>query len=210
MISASAKENRVSNMPDGPREKPHNDADSEALGQLMQTASAGRWDQPAPVEEWNPDNCGDIGLEIRRDGSWWYQGSPIGRERIRRLFSRILRKDADGETYLVTPHEKIRITVEAAPFMAVRVERAGRDIMVTTNFDEQVIIDENHSVRVELSDRGPLVFVCIRGRLEALLTRSAFYDLVELAERNAGSPRSLVVCSAGTQYLLGMLEDEAP
>ena len=81
------------------------------------------------VHLWEPDYCGDIGLRIARDGQWYYAGSPIGRKRLVRLFSTILRHDDDGEHYLVTPVEKIRVEVEDAPFVAtlMQVTGSGRD-----------------------------------------------------------------------------------
>ena len=78
-----------------------------------------------PVESWNPDRCGDIDMVIRADGSWWHEGGRMNRERMVKMFSRILRKDEDGETWLVTPYEKVVVRVEDAPFIAVRVDRAG-------------------------------------------------------------------------------------
>src|SRR5690606_34093436 len=93
--------------------------------------------KPPPVEHWNPPFCGDIGLEILRDGAWRHEGTRITRESLVRLFASVLRKDADGETYVVTPAEKIRVRVEDAPFLAVRVDRAGagaaQDLVFTTN-----------------------------------------------------------------------------
>ena len=78
-----------------------------------------------PVDSWNPQNCGDIDMSIRADGSWWHEGGRMNRERMVKMFSRILRKDEDGKTYLVTPYEKVVVDVEDAPFIAVRVDRAG-------------------------------------------------------------------------------------
>ena len=78
-----------------------------------------------PVHLWNPERSADINMEIRADGSWWHEGDPINRERLVKLFSRILRKDEDGSVWLVTPYEKVIVHVADAPFLAVRVERAG-------------------------------------------------------------------------------------
>ncbi len=95
-----------------------------------------------PVERWNPPYCGDIGMRIRADGVWLYQNSPIGRKPLVRLFSTVLRKDADGRTYLVTPAEKVDVTVDDAPFLAVemQVEGDGREQVLTfrTNVDDIV------------------------------------------------------------------------
>ena len=82
-------------------------------------------DRLPPVERWDPPYCGDIGMLIRRDENWMYQGSPIGRKPLVRLFSRVLRRDADGRHYLVTPVEKIDVTVDDAPFLAVEMQVSG-------------------------------------------------------------------------------------
>src|SRR5688572_33276488 len=80
---------------------------------------------PEPVEKWNPPYCGDIGMKIRSDGVWLYQGSPIGRMPLVKLFARVLRKDGDGKHYLVTPAEKVDVDVADAPFLAVEMEVQG-------------------------------------------------------------------------------------
>ncbi|MCR6645254.1 MAG: DUF1285 domain-containing protein [Terricaulis sp.] len=95
----------------------------QLLASLKREAGAGKG--PPPVEQWNPAYCGEVGFEILKDGTWLHQGARITREPMKRLFASILRKDADGETYLVTPVEKILVKVEDAPFLAVRVDRAG-------------------------------------------------------------------------------------
>jgi len=141
-----------------------------------------------PVESWNPDFCGDLDIRIARDGTWFYMGSPIGRKSLVKLFSSVLRKDADGKTYLVTPVEKIGICVEDAPFLAVEmaVEGSGRSqrIGFRTNVDDFVEVDADHTLRFapEEASGGLKPYVLVRGRLEALVVRSVFYDLVELGE----------------------------
>lgn len=163
-----------------------------------------------PVETWNPDHCGKMDMVIRRDGSWWHEGTRITRDRLIHLFSRILRKDADGKTYLVTPIEKIEIKVEAAPFLAVRVDQVARDglstIVFTTNFEESVALGPDHLLRVEIGPDGePEPYIHVRGRLEALITRAAFYELVNLAQTESTSDgRSrLFVSSQGCRFELG-------
>jgi hypothetical protein len=158
----------------------------QSLIKAAEAAEAGPGGYP-PVEKWEPEACGAMDLVIKRDGSWWHEGTRIGRERLIRLFSRILRKDDDGKTYLVTPIEKIEITVEAAPFLAVRVDAEGegedRRIAFATNMDDFVVAGPEHPLRVELGPDGePDPYVHVRCRLEALITRAAFYDLAELAE----------------------------
>ena len=157
----------------------------QSLVQAAEVADAQGRGLP-PVEKWEPDHCGAMDLVIRRDGSWWHEGTRITRDRLIKLFSRILRKDADGKTYLVTPVEKIEIEVEAAPFIAVRMDVSGtgedQRIAFLTNFDEAVVAGPDHPIRVEPSEDGePDPYVHVRGRLEALINRATFYDLAEYA-----------------------------
>jgi len=142
---------------------------------------------PAPVEKWNPPYCGDIGMKIRADGVWLYQGSPIGRMPLVKLFAGVLRKDADGRHYLVTPAEKVDVDVEDAPFLAVEMEVRGsghaQSLIFRTNVDDIVAAGPEHPLRfaVEASSGGLKPYLLVRGRLEALVTRALYYDLVELA-----------------------------
>lgn len=145
-----------------------------------------------PVETWHPPHCGDIGLEIRADGSWWHEGVRIARPALVGLFATILRKDADGQTYLVTPGEKVVVRVADAPFRAVRVDRhdagAGQVISVLTNVGDLVAIGPECPLRVTVdpASREPRPYVRIRGRLEALFTRAAFYEMLEWGEERDG------------------------
>ena len=144
-------------------------------------------DRPSPVEKWTPPYCGDIGMRIRGDGVWFYQGSPIGRKPLVRLFSRVLRRDEDGRHYLVTPVEKVDVAVDDAPFLAVEMEvtGAGRGQVLTfrTNVDDVVCCGPENPLRfaVEAISDGLKPYLLVRGRLEALLSRPLYYDLVELA-----------------------------
>lgn len=163
-----------------------------------------------PVHLWHPDNCGDIGMEIRKDGSWWHEGSKIGRERLVKLFSRILRKDDDGEIYLVTPYEKIIVAVEDAPFLAVRVdqlEQAGTDqtLAFTTNLGDVTVAGADTPLRVELDPetQEPAPYILVRGDLEAKLTRAVYYELANLAVESQDRPGRLGVWSKGVFFDLG-------
>jgi hypothetical protein len=145
---------------------------------------------PAPVEQWSPAHCGALDLVIKADGAWLYQGSPIGRPAMIKLFSTVLRRDPDGFV-LVTPAEKLSIEVEDAPFLAVEMasegEGPGRSIRFRTNVDETVDAGPDHPLRFERApDSGFKPYVLVRGGLWALLARSAVYDLVELAEEKDG------------------------
>ena len=138
-----------------------------------------------PVHLWNPPFCGDLDMQIKRDGTWHYLGSPIGRERLVRLFSTVLRKDED-DYFLVTPVEKIGITVDDVPFLAVAmvVEGEGRSQVLSfeTSVGDRVTVDAEHPMRFEVDGETgePAPYVLVRARLEALINRAVFYDLVEL------------------------------
>ncbi|MEM9739579.1 MAG: DUF1285 domain-containing protein [Pseudomonadota bacterium] len=163
-----------------------------------------------PVHLWNPDNCGDIGMEIRADGSWWHEGTRIGREKLVRLFSTILRKDEDGSTWLVTPYEKVIVQVEDAAFIAVRVDvvrggKADQALVFTTNVNDGTVAGPDHLLRVE-TDPGtlePSPYVHVRGRLEAKLTRAVFYELANIAVPNPDGSETLGVWSGGTFFVIG-------
>ena len=139
-----------------------------------------------PVHLWNPPHCGDIGMKIGRDGTWFYQGSPIGRAALVRLFSTILRKDPDGYV-LVTPVEKVSVEVEDAPFLAVEMQTAGdgdgRTVRLRTNVEDWVTLGPDHALRFEPGPSGGLKpYAHVRADLWALVTRPLFYDLVGLGE----------------------------
>lgn len=138
-----------------------------------------------PVHLWNPPDCGDLDIRITRDGTWFYLGTPIGRPELVRLFSTILRKDGDRYV-LVTPVEKVGITVDDAPFVAVdfSVDGNGTDqtIHFETNLDDTAIAGPEHPIRVvrDAETGEPSPYVLIRAELEALIDRKSFYRLVEI------------------------------
>jgi uncharacterized protein len=135
-----------------------------------------------PVHLWNPAHCGEIDIRIRKDGVWFHEGTPIGREALVRLFSTVLRRDPDGY-HLVTPVEKMKITVEDAPFIATRVDRVGKALVFQTNVGDTVEAGPDNPIRVEI-DPGtgePRPYVHVRRGLEALIARPVFYELAEMA-----------------------------
>jgi hypothetical protein len=158
-----------------------------------------------PVHLWNPAHCGDIDIRIRRDGVWFHEGTPIGREALVRLFSTVLRLDPDG-FHLVTPVEKMRITVEDAPFIAVRVDATSEGLKFLTNVGDEVVAGPDHGIRVETDEATgePRPYLHVRRGLEALIARPVFYELVELAqERSTSEGIQLAVTSQEMWFPLG-------
>jgi len=152
---------------------------------LAASAGAAAGKGPAPVHLWNPPFCGDLDMEIRRDGTWFYLGTPIGRPELVRLFSSILKREGD-RYFLVTPVEKVGIRVADAPFVAVdfRTEGEGRDQRLTfvTQVGEEVTAGPDHPIRVQRDPETgePSPYVLVRANLEALIDRKSFYRLVEI------------------------------
>ena len=136
-----------------------------------------------PVHLWNPPFCGDLDMRIARDGTWFYLGTPIGRPELVKLFSTILRRDG-GDYFLVTPVEKVGITVDDAPFVAVDFDRVGADLQFVTNVGDVAVASPDHPIRVVRDDKTgePSPYILIRRNLEALIDRKSFYRLVDLGE----------------------------
>lgn len=138
-----------------------------------------------PVEQWNPAHCGDSEMRIGRDGTWYHQGSPIGRETMVRLFSSILRREPDGRHVLVTPVEKLDIAVDDAPFVAVelRSEGEGRDrtLAFRLNSGDFVTAGPDQGLVLRETPDGPHPYLHVRGGMEALIARSVYYELMNLA-----------------------------
>jgi hypothetical protein len=185
------------------------DAASNRISGLEALIKARGGKGPAPVDKWDPPYCGDIGMAIRSDGVWLYQGSPIGRMPLVKLFAGVLRKDADGRHYLVTPAEKVDVAVEDAPFLAVEMEARGsgreQSLIFRTNVDDIVTAGPEHPLRFAVEDRsqGLKPYLLVRGRLEALVTRALYYDLVELAvERDTDGGRRLGLWSDGAFFAM--------
>jgi hypothetical protein len=168
------------------------DASTNRIGGLEALIRAQAAKGPAPVEQWDPPYCGDIGLRIRADGTWLYRNSPIGRPALVKLFASVLRRDADGRHYLVTPTEKIDVAVDDAPLLAVEMETRGagaaQSLIFRTNVDDIATAGPEHPLRfaVEPDSGGLKPYLLVRGRLEALVTRALAYDLIELAVTEDG------------------------
>jgi hypothetical protein len=149
-------------------------------------AAGGEARRLPPVHLWNPPFCGDLDMRIARDGTWFYNGTPIGRPALVRLFSTILRKDEE-RYLLVTPVEKVGIVVEDAPFLAVELTpqagEKGPALRFRTNVEDWVEVDADHALRFEPGPAGGLKpYVHVRAGLWALVKRALFYDLVALGE----------------------------
>ncbi len=144
-----------------------------------------------PVHLWNPPFCGDLDMRIARDGTWFYLGTPIGRPELVRLFSTILRRDGD-DYFLVTPVEKVGITVDDAPFVAVDFEVKGdgeaQKLVFETNVGDHVMAGPDNPIRVvrDPETGEPSPYVLVRANLEALIDRKSFYRLVDIGTHHDG------------------------
>ncbi len=162
-------------------------SDASGLEALISRASRAGKGLP-PVERWEPEFCGDLDMEIKRDGTWFYMGTPIGRASLVQLFSTVLRKDADGKIYLVTPVEKVGIRVEDAPFVAVELNISGQGdeqvMTFRTNVGDVIEAGPDNPLRFEDEDEtgGLKPYLLVRGRLEALIARPVMYELANCGE----------------------------
>lgn len=176
---------------------------SDALATLQrQLQHAGRDPTSPPLAQWDPPLSGTIAIQILRDGRWLHEGRPIVRESLVRLFASILRREADGAYYLVTPVEKWRIGVALHPLLVEDVERvlqAGQPFLVARcNTGKQVLIDAEHPLFSEPAAAGAAVLRLDHG-LTALFSRKAWLRLVDLAEQEGDE---MVVYSAGQRFPL--------
>ena len=181
------------------------------------TPGAGPTDQftPEPGDRQMFENiCGDFGIRIGRDGTWYYHGSPIGRKPLVKLFSTVLRKDDDGRYWLITPVEKGLIEVDDVPFVAVEMTADGKGadqrVTLRTNLDDYVVLGADHPLRVEEDPETgePSPYVLVRDNLEARLARPVFYHLVDIGEeRQIDGETVFGVESSGRFFRLGTLEN---
>lgn len=169
-----------------------------------------------PVHKWNPPFCGDLDMRIARDGTWWYMGTPIGREALVRLFSTVLRKD-DDRYFLVTPVEKVGIQVDDAPFVAVdfRVEDEGGEgqrLIFVTNVGDEAEAGPEHPIRVarDAETGEPSPYVHVRADLEALVDRKSFYRLVEIGEHRDVDGESWFGVRSGGEFFAVIPSAELP
>ena len=161
-----------------------------------------------PVDEWHPEHCGDSEICIRRDGSWTHQGDPFKREKLVKMFSKIIRLDDDGEYYLVTPVEKMLLTVEDVPFLVVSFEvvlgEGVQKIIFETSLGDRVVVDAVHPVTVLTTNDEPAPYVVVRKNLKARIARSVFYQLIDVAvSEQQGAENVLFLESGGERFELG-------
>lgn len=162
------------------------DRPAQAMDRLLTALRDGKTRGLPPVERWNPPFCGNLDMRIAADGTWFYLGTPIGRPALVKLFSSVLRRD-DGDYFLVTPVEKVGITVEDAPFQAVEMAVEGegdeRSIAFRTQVDDVVGVGEGHPIRFERAAKAGLKpYIHVRRDLWARVTRALTYDLLALGE----------------------------
>ena len=162
-----------------------------------------------PVDKWNPEFCGDIDMKIMRNGKWFYMGTEIKRPAMVKLFSGILRLDSDNFYYLVTPVEKVRISVEDAPFIATSLISENKDninhLYFITNVNEKILLTKNNPLEIKIDNKTeePSPYIFVRKNLKALISRSVFYELIELAtKKNIDGKDCLVLASAGEVFKL--------
>jgi uncharacterized protein len=173
---------------------PHG-ANPSALDRLSAALGAAGRKGPAPVERWNPPYCGEIDMRIAADGTWFYAGTPIGRPALVKLFASVLRKDPE-RFVLVTPVERVGITVDNLPFLAVEMAVEGegprRRIAFRTNVDDVVQVGDAHPLRFERDGTGAIKpSLLVRGGLWARVTRALTYDLIELGEERVVDGKAL-------------------
>ena len=157
-----------------------------------------------PVDQWNPAHCGASEMRIAADGTWFHQGSPIGRPAMVQLFSSVLRREQNGGYVLVTPVEKLDIAVEDAPFVAVELRHEGKGqearLIFRLNTNELVVADAAHPLRFDHYDEGPRPYLTVRSGLDALIARSVYYDIVHLASDQAQGGDVSGIWSGGTFF----------
>ena len=165
-------------------------------------------------KQWQPSHVGSINIRITADGCWYHEGRPFKRESLVKLFASVMRRE--GEDYfLLTPAEKLKIEVEDAPFLATLVEQITENqqtaLVFTTNLDDRIVVDAAHPIRVEVDaqTQTPRPYVHYRDGLDALITRSAFFDLINLADEcERDGKHYLTVSSMGQIFDLGCAEED--
>ena len=160
-----------------------------------------------PVHLWSPDLCEGVEMRIDREGNWFYQGSIIGRDKLKILFSKIL-KFENGKYYLVTPVEKVPVTVDLAPYMIVdyEVDLDHKNIILKTNLDLSIPLDKDHQLELKKIGDEHIPFVHVRNNIEGFISRSVYYSLIEIAlKQDNGSSDQLTLKSFNCDFNLGQI-----
>ncbi len=185
------------------------------LSNLSQTAKQGGKPPAGLTPRPGQIVCGDINMRIDSQGRWHYQGSPINRIELVKLFSTVLKRDDDGDYWLITPVEMCKIEVEDAPFLAVEIIHEGEDqdqnVRFRTNLDQIIPLDDNHPLRIEINENSsePGPYLALGNGLEAKLTRSVFYELVDLANsEDIGGEHIYGIWSNGDFFAIGPTPEE--
>lgn len=158
-----------------------------------------------PVELWDPPFCGDIGMQIKRNGQWFYQGSPIGRKKLVRLFSTILKKQ-HNQYFLVTPVEKVSVEVEDVPFVITQWEQTKDGIQVKTQTEDVFTINNSHPVelRHDSNSQAEVPYINVRRNLWARVHQNVFYQWAEIAEiQHSGNESFASIVSGDYRFSLG-------
>jgi hypothetical protein len=185
-----------------PESRPPIELQGVSLAELQQLIEQRRL---PPVDRWHPERCGQSGMRIARNGTWYHRGTPIQRPAMVRLFSTVLRREPDGRHVLVTPVEMLDIEVESTAFRAVemRVEGSGEEQRIAFALDsgDALILGPEHPLSIVHTENGPSPRLLVRHGLQAELTRAVYYDLAELALATGGQPPG--VWSDGAFFPLG-------
>ena len=157
-----------------------------------------------PVDKWNPPFCGDIDLKILRDGRWMYMGTEIKRPAMVRLFSTILRLDSDGEYYLVTPVEKVRIQVEDTPFLIVSMDKLKKEnktsLIFYTSLQDEIILTKKNPISIEVNDKNePSPYILVRNNFRVLISRSVYYELIEYAQERTIEDKNFLTIESNNE-----------
>ena len=174
----------------------------DGLTSAARNAAAGKG--LPPVHLWNPPFCGDLDMRIARDGTWFYQGTPLGRPALVRLVSTILKYE-NGKHFLLTPVEKVGIQVDDAPFLAVEMRdelhEGQRLLNFRTNVDDWVACDAAHRLRFEpAADDGLVPYLHVRADLWAKVTRALYYELVDMGVERMIDGRPMFGIESGGEF----------
>ena len=174
------------------------------FSELLQSVNSIEEKYP-PVHLWNPDLCEGVEMKIDREGNWFYQDSIIGRDKLKILFSRILKLE-EGKYFLVTPVEKVLVTVDLAPYMIIdyELDLEQKNIILKTNLDLSIPLDQDHKLELRKIGDENIPFVHIRNNIEGFISRSVYYSLINIAlNQNNSSSDQLTLKSFDCEFNLG-------